>query len=362
MTVTSVQTATTVAVDAAALKAALAKLKPALSTHGAEVLRCIRVDATSSEVRLTATDLDNFLSTTIDGIVTEPGSVLVPYKLLNKLLMVHKKGTIEITGPAAEGVEPTVRCKNLSLSFEALAIDEYPRSNPGVGRAVELNLAALADITAAIGRDDSRPILCSVLVRNGSYVATDSYRLHIIDTPADTGEGFLIGRDGVLIAAKYKGTVTATVHERNVTIQLDETTTLVSRLVDGEFPPYKSLIPANPPQEIVLSNEFLADITALRKVTVGDPSAPLRISQGDGELELTIGGHYSDWKSKVTTPGSTTVEVGFNPNYLIDLLTGTTSNLLRATDSLKPPVLREPAPEVGEGAERVRLIMPVRCS
>jgi DNA polymerase III subunit beta len=362
MNVTSVQTATTVAVDAAALKAALTKLKPALGKSGAAVLGCIRVDATSSEVRLTASCLDDTLSTTIDGIVTDPGSVLVPYKLLNKLLMVHKKGTIEITGPGAEGVEPTVRCKNLSLSFEALDINEFPRSNPGVGRTVELNLTALADITAAISTDDSRPILCSVLVRDGSYVATDSYRLHIIDTPADTGEGFMLNRTGVQIAAKYKGTVTATVHERAVTIQLDETTTLVTRLVEGEFPPYKSLIPVNTPRWINLSGDFLADITALRKTIVADPSTPMRIAQGDGELNVSMGGPYDAWRSKVTTPGSSEVNIGFNPQYLVELLTGTTSNLLGAVDSLKPVVLREPAPEIGTDAQRVRLIMPVRVS
>jgi DNA polymerase-3 subunit beta len=348
----STNTATTVAVDAAALKAALAKIKPAMDGRAYNpVLHCIRVDATSSGVRLTATDLDDTLSTTIEGIVTEPGSVLVPFKLLNKLLLVHKKGTVEIIGAAGD-IEPTVRCKNLTLPFEALDVNEFPRFDPGAGRTVELNLAALADITAAISQDDGRPILCSVLVRNGCYVATDSHRLHLVDTPDDTGEGFLLNRGGVLIATKYKGTVTATVHERAVTIELDETTTLVSRLVEGQFPLYKPLIPTDPPERIVLSSEFLPDITALRKVIDVDPSAPLRIAQGNGELNVTIGGPGR--RPTVTTPGSTGVKIAFTPHYLVDLLTGTTSNLLQATDSLKPVVLREAAPEL------VRLLMPVR--
>lgn len=360
MTVTSVPTATTLAVDAARLKAAVAKLKPALDSH-VPVLRCIRFDATSNGVRLTATNLDDTLSTTIAGIVTEPGSVLVPFKLLNKLLSVHKAGTVEITGPRPD-VEATVRCKNITLSFGALDVDEFPVFKPTAGRTIELNLAALADITAAISRDDYRPILASVLVRNGSYVATDSHRLHIVDTPVDTGEGFLMARSGVLIAAKYKGTVTATVHERDVTVQLDETTTLTTRIVDGEFPLYKSLIPINPPDEIVLSDEFLADLTALRKVVDGDPSAFVRISQGDGELNLTIGTNNDAWRSTATTPGSAAVEIGFNPVFLIEMVKGTTSNLLLANGSLKPVVLREKAPELGDDAWRVRLIMPVRFS
>jgi hypothetical protein len=124
----STNTATTVAVDAAALKAALAKIKPAMDGRAYNpVLHCIRVDATSSGVRLTATDLDDTLSTTIEGIVTEPGSVLVPFKLLNKLLLVHKKGTVEIIGAAGD-IEPTVRCKNLTLPFEALDVNEFPGS------------------------------------------------------------------------------------------------------------------------------------------------------------------------------------------------------------------------------------------
>ena len=350
MNTTTITNTTTVAVDATALKAALAKIKAAIARSHAPALRCIRVDATSNEVRLTATDLDDTLSTTIAGIVTEPGSLLVPYALLNKLLTAHNKGTVEITNT-------TVKLKNLSLTFEPVDVAEFPKIDPGEGRTIELNLDALRDIMGAISKDDTRPILCSVLVRGGTYVATDSYRLHIVETTTDTGPDFLLYRTGALIAAKYDGTVTATVHDRHLTIQLDETTTLVARLVQGEFPNYRNLIPVNSPRWVTLSDSFLADVKPLLKVTAGDPTAPMRFTQGDGELNVAI---HGDWKATATTPGSTEVDIAFNPQYLLDLLAGTTSNVLGVVDSLKPAVLREPAPELGEDAQRVRLIMPAR--
>lgn len=354
-----VTTATTVAVDAAELKAAVAKLKPIIGRHNAPVLGCVMVDAGGDGVLLTATNLDETLSIRLDGIVTEPGSLLVPLALINKLLSVHNKGTVEFRGPSIPEVNGTIRCKNVTLEFEPLPLNEWPVTNTGPGVPIDLNLAAIAEILPAVSDDESRPVLCTVLVDGGTYVGTNSYILQLVSTGEATGGKFLLPRAAAVIATKYKGNVAATVHERNITIQLDERTTLISRLQEGTFPPYGTLIPANPPHRLEFA-ELADNLKALRKL---DKTKSMRISQQEpGVLALTpVNG---DVKGTVTTPGSLTgVEsIGFDPKYLLDTVAGTSSNVLLLTDSLKPAIIREPAPECGDGAERIRLIMPVRLA
>lgn len=361
MTMTTITPATTVAVDAAELKAALAKIKPALTLKsGLEALTCIRVDATSEGVQLTATNLDLWLSTTIPGVVTEPGSLLVPAPILNKLLAAHGKGTVEISGLDAPGSRPKVSCKNASLSFEPVPVDEWPKLVLGSSRPVELNLDVLAELLPAVGPNE-RPVLCSVSVNDGEYCATDSHRLHIVRTGTDTGDQFLIAGDGVKVMSKYSGAAACSVYkaDEHLTVQLDKSTKLVGRLLRYEYPQYRSLIPADQPHRITYTAEMVADLKTLTKLITGSISSPVVFHASEDEnITMTITDGTKT--ATVSTPGNSPLKVAFSPQYLLDLLGGTTSNTLGVTDSLKPGVLREPAPEYGADAERVRLIMPVR--
>lgn len=353
-------TATVVAVAAPVLKAAMAKLKPALGHRGARVLSCVRIDSDGTDITLTATDLDVTLTTVVTGIVSAPGLMLVPAAVINKMISVRPKGTIEIAVSAGDG---EVKSGNATLGFDVTPVVEFPVSPPPVGRAVTLNLDVVAELASAVSGDGSRPILCSMLVEDGSYVATDSYRLHIVNTAAKTGATFLLPRPAVEVATKYKGVVACRVDVRHITVVLDETTTMTARLLEGEFVPYRALVPSNPPQRLTYTDEFIADLKAVVKLSSGDRSEPVRIREVDGELELRIGG--GDRKpAKVTTPGAFTLgaALAFNPHYLLAVLQGTKSNVILAIDTLKPVVVREPAPEYGATAERVRLIMPVRVN
>lgn len=363
MNTTEIPTAiTTVTVDAALLKAAMAKLKPAINKNmSAPALRCVRVDASATGVMLTATDLDVTLSTVVTGLVPADGSLLVPADVLNKVISVRPKGTIEVTGTGETG---HVRSGNARIEFEPVDVDEFPTAKKFTGRRVDLSAAIIAELLPAMAKDGSRPILRSVYVGKGAYCTTDSFRLHVVNTGADLGDTFLIDGSAAEVMAKYKGTLACTVGENAIRVVLDATSTMHARLVDGEFPPFRRLIPENPPHRISFTDALTADLKDLVKLRLaGDTSTPVRITAANlDELELRRTGDYKP--AVVTTPGTSTLDtvIAFAPAYLLDLIAGTTSNVLQVTDHLKPGLIREPAPELGDGAERVRLIMPVRVS
>lgn len=358
--VKAIAPAFSVGIDAALLKAAVAKIKPAIDSKSyLKALACVRFDADGTDITLTATDLDTTLTTVVTGSVPDAGSLLVPFDLINKVISVRPKGHIEV---GANGEEGFVRNGNAQVSFEPTPLDEYPRSPVVEGRAVTLNLDVLPELLPAVSKDDSRPILCSVLVEGGRYVSTDSYRLHLVDTGTDTGESFLLPRDAVKVMAKYTGPVNCQVDDDRIVVVLDESTTLTSRLVKGEFPPYQRLIPKSQEHAITFTDGFVNDLKVLVKL---DNSATVLIDQHDSDtLELRTHGSATDRKTTVTTAGRSSLgcRVGFTPEYLIGILAGTTVNELRLIDSLKPALVVEAAPEYGANAERQRLIMPVRVN
>lgn len=138
---------------------------------------------------------------------------------------------------------------------------------------------------------------------------------------------------------------------------------MVARLLDGSFPLYKSLIPVRPPHSIAFTDAFMADVKDCIKLHKGDPSLPLRITQiGADTLELRITGGRRP--TIVKTPGTSSLDgtLAVATRFIVDTLTGTSCNTIGCVDKLKPAVIREPAPEYGTGAERIRLIMPVRVN
>jgi DNA polymerase III sliding clamp (beta) subunit (PCNA family) len=95
-----------VTIDATALKAAMAKLKPAIcKTISAPSLRCVRVDMSGSDVMLTATDLDVTLSTVVTGDASADGSLLVPADVLTRSLA--RPGTSATETPASSSSRST---------------------------------------------------------------------------------------------------------------------------------------------------------------------------------------------------------------------------------------------------------------
>lgn len=352
-TTPATSTTSTVRVDAADLKAALAKLKPVLpaaNRHWAPTLSCVAFSAFGSVATLTATNVETALTATIP--VDGSGQYVVPAVTLNKLLSVRSKGTVEITTTGADGY---IKSGNVKLGFET-PDDAFPLPPLVIGRDVALKLDVLPELLPAMSTDDTRPILTSVCIDHGTYVSTDSYRLHIVETGTDTGDAFLVPRDAAKIMAKYTGTPTATVSATHLNVDLDDSTTLTVRLIDGEFPPFRRLVPTAPAERITFTDELAADLKTLVKVRPKDETTVLVASSDVDQLTLSIG------NVEVTTTGSASLldPIGFGATYLLDLIAGTTSNTLQVTDRLKPVMIREAAPAYGESAERVRIIMPVR--
>ena len=138
------------------------------------------------------------------------------------------------------------------------------------------------------------------------------------------------------------------------------TTRLTTRLIEGEFPNYRQLIPASYPNKLTVGRDVLLE--AVRRVKLmAREATPVRLSMGADGLELVAVTQDVGQASEQldATYEGTDLTVAFNPDYLlegIDIAIGDEVTV-ETLDALKPAVLRG-----NESAAFLYLLMPVRVS
>jgi len=168
------------------------------------------------------------------------------------------------------------------------------------------------------------------------------------------GSGPGAGADGVEPAVILR------LGEHDATFEL-QNVRLTTRLIEGEFPNYRQLIPAEYPNCLKVGREALLDAVRRVKLLVRDPTTPVRIALRSDAIELTV--ITQDWGQATEEVDAkyegAEMTVAFNPNYLIDGVEAITSDEIQldTLDALKPATIRST-----EGTGYLYLLMPVRVS
>jgi DNA polymerase-3 subunit beta len=352
---------------------ALATAGRAVSSRGGAlpVLSGIRVELTGDELLLSGTDLELSISVTVTVAGGDDGVAVIPARLFADIVRALEPGAVEV-----EIMDDTaqVSAGRSQFSLRLIPADEFPRSTPLDTDALAVDAKALAQalrqVVPAASSDDSRPILTGVLVaaEDGGLrlVATDSYRLAVRDL---IGASVLAEGQSVLLPSRALAELTRLLAAADrVNLRLGEReasfeagrSTLTTRLIEGEFPNYRNLIPRNHPNRLTVNREVLLD--AVRRVRLlARESTPIRLAQKADGLELLAITQDVGQAHESVDAGfdGTELTVAFNPDYLIAGLeaTGADEVVLESLDARNPAVLR------GVGNEDFfYLLMPVRVS
>ncbi len=335
------------------------------------VLSGIRFELTGDQLRLTGSDLDTtiLVDQTVSG--ERDGVAVIPAKLIGDIARALPPGRVVV---AVEGDDATITAGRAEFSMRTIPANEFPRlPEPGEGAVVlpgEAFAEALRQVTVAASTEETRPILTGVQMSAEAdglrLVATDSYRLAVRDLP---GTSVLAAGQSVLVpsgALKELGRllagaseVTLTLGERDATFVVGNDR-LTTRLIEGEFPNYRGLIPASQPNRLAVAREPLLE--ALRRVRLlATDATPVRLVLKPDGLELVaiaqeVGQAHEEIDAKYEGAELT---VAFNPDYLIAGIEVTPGDeiTLETTDSMKPALLRSI-----ESADFLYLLMPVRVS
>jgi DNA polymerase-3 subunit beta len=337
------------------------------------------LEVNGDQLVVAGTDLDLTIrvATTVTG--QGDGITVAPGRLVTDIVRALEPGSVSLD---ADDQEVRISAGRSQFAVRTHAAADFPRLPVPAEEAVTLPVAGLAEalrqVVRAASSEDTRPILTGVLMAAEAsglrLVATDSYRLAVRDLP---GAGILKEGQKVLVpsralaelqrllgAAAPSGEqpagVTLRLGDHDATFEVGDVR-LTTRLIEGEFPNYRQLIPSNYPNVLVVGREAVLDAIRRVKLLVRDPTTPVRMALRPDGIELTV--ITQDWgqaseEVDAKYDGSEMV-VAFNPNYLIDGIEAITSDevQLETLDALKPATIKPT-----EDSDYLYLLMPVRVS
>jgi DNA polymerase-3 subunit beta len=331
----------------------------------------VRAELLGDTLTLTGSDLDLTISITVTVSGESDGVAIIPARLATDIVKALQPGAVSF---AAADESLSIASGRSEFSIRLIAGDEFPRmvdlGSDSVSLSSEQLAAALKQVVLAASSDDSRPILTGVLLAAESgglrLVATDSFRLAMRDV---AGVSVLEEGQSVLIPSRALGelnrilgqgdTVELKLGEREASFAVGDVQ-LVTRLIEGEFPNYRGLIPESHPNLLTVGRAGLLD--ALRRVKLlARESTPIRLEITDGSVEL-VAITQDVGTARESVEGSydgNDLTVAFNPQFLLEGIEVASGDeiTLATIDELKPAVVRSVGDE-----DFLYLIMPVRVS
>lgn len=351
---------------------ALATAQRATSTRAnLPVLSGLRLGLTGDTLRLTGSDLDLTITTEITVAGGSDGVAVLPAKYAVDIVRSLEGGAVDIE---VDGEEAHISGGRSNFRLHAIPADEYPNLTDPEGEQVVLQAADLAEglkqVVRAASTDESRPILTGVLLAAEDtglrMVSTDSYRLAVRDLPGATalkeGQTVLVPSRALneLARALTDDTdVRLVLGERDASFKVGALH-LTTRLIEGEFPNYRGLIPTAQSNRLSVDRQSLLD--AVRRVRLmARDNSPVRLTMTADLLELravTLDIGEASEQLDASYQGDE-LTVAFNPEYLIDGLEVTPGDeiTLETVDPLKPALMRPMDSE-----DFLYLLMPVRVS
>jgi DNA polymerase-3 subunit beta len=359
-----------------ALLDALLVVSRAVSARAAlQALSGILITA-EGEARLRATDMELGLDVGLEGEVADTGAVVLPGRLLVEVARSLPDGSVTLELRESErDVEITAGSSKFHL--RTLPADDFPRFPESEGDAVELPADALREtinrVARAASRDEARPVLTGVLVTAEgdelTMVATDSYRLAVKRTKLESAVAERLEANVPARALRELSRLIEAASDdeplrvwltRNQALFRVGQVSLSSRLIDGQFPNYKQLLPDSFEHEVKLPRAELLDVT--RRVSqLAQRNAALRMSFSEGELVVSAETpDLGDAREALPAPYSgELLEIGFNPEFVRDGLESIESDevAVKLISPLRPGLL-EPA----DADDFSYLVMPIRLN
>jgi DNA polymerase III subunit beta len=314
----------------------------------APVLAGLRVEATADDgLSLSCFDYELSASMRVDADVEEPGTAVVPGRLLAEITRSLPSEPVQFTAAADE---VALECGSAEFTLISLPLAEYPELPPppplaGTVDGGEL-AAAIAQVLPATSRDDTLAILTAVCFdiqgETVTMAATDRYRLAVRDlsweparpelraialvpgrTLADAARVMAAGVPvSVGFASDQEGPPRAGGDPRPVAGMISFTSggrQLMGRLLAGEFIRYESRFPET---FGCLAELPAASFTeAVRRVSlVAERASPVRLTFAPGRVvvEAQTEGRARAVESVTASFHGDEREISFNPHYLLD--------------------------------------------
>ena len=341
------------------------------------ILSNVLMKAEDGKVEFIATDLDVTICCTVEANVKKKGAATVPVKRF--FGVVRELTSPEIELEVDEKAACSVRAGASFYKINGLSADEFPpipkfKEEKKIVLPQEKIKSMLRKTSFAISNDESRYVLNGIFLilkeHKMTMVATDGRRLALVDEEVDIPENsqgeFILPTKAVnemMHLLGDKGDVVMKFSENQVSFSLTDdkgnSAVVISKLVEGNYPNYKQVIPSDTKERVALPREELLAALRRAQIMTSDKANSVKLAISRNNLAITANSpDVGEARETLAINfNGKDIQIAFNPAYLIDPLSVLTEDevFLELIDELSPGVLKINGPFL-------YVVMPMRLS
>ena len=331
-------------------------------------------------LKLAATDLDISISSWVGAKIDEEGATTVPSRLIGDFVSSLPAATVSLEIPERSR-QMKLECARNESTINAMDAEDFPRlTSITEGVTIELDPKALRRaierVEFAAASDDSRPVLTGVHVKTDgtrlTFASADGFRLAVSDitlprAPSENIE-IIIPARALRELGRLIGEVTEPVEmrsnpQRTQVLFAITDTEMVAQLIQGTFPNYSQLIPAEYNTRAIVNVDEFKREARIAAIFARDGSGIIRLqlAAGDGGMpgQLTISARAdeigdNEGKIDAKIEGDPS-KIAFNSRYLQDVLNALSGDVALEMTSPSSQGVFRPVNET----DYVHVVMPM---
>ncbi|AIY82355.1 DNA polymerase III subunit beta [Clostridium baratii] len=335
------------------------------------VLEGIYINANKEGLTLIGSDMDVSIETKVEADVINEGSIVIDAKIFGEIIRKLPNSDIKIETLENDTVQIT--CEKSVFNVVYMNADEFPelpQINQDMKVEVPQNILKnmIKGTSFAIAQDETRPILQGVLFevkdKTLNLVALDGYRLAIrseyLDSEIDIEK---------VIPGKTLNEVSKILEDTNDIVEINFTnnhilfnlnkTRIISRLLEGKYVNYKSLLPQEHKLTVTVKKQDLQNGIERASLMAKDGNNNLiKLDIQDEAVIITSNSQLGKVREEVLINlQGDKIQIAFNSRYLIDVLKNFEEEevILEMTSSVSPCIIK-----AKEADNYKYLVLPVR--
>jgi DNA polymerase-3 subunit beta len=310
---------------------AIVPAKPSLP-----ILSNVLLEAQDDQLILSATDLTVSMRAFADAQVQEEGAITLPAKKFFQLVRELTSSQVEVHAQTPETAH--INCGSSHFKMSGMHKSEFPALpdlSGGVSIDIENTLLKemLIRSSFAAARDDNRQVLNGILLQHkdklATFIGTDGKRLARLYAEVNLPEAQI---GSYVLPLKAVEEIIKLIDVKDdkskLTFLADKigleigTVTLITKLLNGQYPDVDRVIPKKASDPISLHREELMSLLRQVSLFTTDHSSAVRFTFAPGELHLTaMSGTVGEGKVSMSVNyGGPTFDVAFNPHFFLDIL------------------------------------------
>jgi DNA polymerase-3 subunit beta len=364
------------------LKRGLATVNHAVASKSTlPVLANVLLATDNGRLKLAATNLEVGITCWIGAQIAEEGASTVPAKLLSDVVGGLPNDKVSLTLDARTQ-SVNLACARFTNNIKGIEADEFPpiptvaERDPVITLPADMLREAIDQVAFAAAGDDSRPVLAGVLIRlrgnEAVFAAADGFRLAkriiTLPEPVATSQELIVPARALSELARIIGdaesVALSVTPEGNQVLFHTESTDLVSRLIDGKFPDFERIIPADHTTRTVLETQELTKAVKLASFFANASQNIVKITvepggdMGPGKLVISanaaeVGDNTGELDGMVHGEGG---QIALNVKYLAEALNAMkTAQVALEMQTPQSPGVLKPVGQEGY----VHIVMPM---